>query len=325
MQYPAEMTGGSEVGGPRIRLIAIEGPTAVGKTALAIELAERFDGEIIGADSRQVYRFMDIGSATPTSAERSRVPHHLIDIVAPDETLTLGQYKELATGCIYDIVRRGKLPLIVGGTGLYLKAIIEGWTIPEVAPDYALRERLLADASAQGNAALYEKLLAVDPVAAGKVDPRNVRRVVRYLEVYHATGQPISSRQHKIAPPYDLLQIGLTLPRAELYQRIDARVDAMMAQGLLDEVRRLVDMGYDPDLPALSGFGYRQLIRHVLGGISLTDAIEETKKESRRFVRRQYAWFPLADQNILWLHAGNGAVTQASEAVEEFVLRDRKV
>jgi tRNA dimethylallyltransferase len=325
MQSPAEMPGGAEVGGPRIRLIAIEGPTAVGKTALAIELAERFDGEIIGADSRQVYRFMDIGSAKPTSAERTRVPHHLIDIVAPDETLTLGQYKELATSCIYDIAGRGKLPLIVGGTGLYLKTIIEGWAIPEVAPDYALRARLLADASAHGNAVLYEKLVAVDAVAAGKVDPRNVRRVVRYLEVYHATGQPISSRQHKIPPPYDLLQIGLTLPRAELYQRIDARVDAMMAQGLLDEVRRLVDMGYNPDLPALSGFGYRQLIQHVLGGISLADAIAETKKESRRFVRRQYAWFPLADPNILWLHAGDGALPQASEAVGEFVLRNRKV
>jgi tRNA dimethylallyltransferase len=321
MQYPVEMSGGATARGPRIRLIAIVGPTAVGKTALAVQLAERFGGEVIGADSRQIYRFMDVGSAKPCAAERLRVPHHLIDIVTPDETLTLGQYKALASACIDEISNRGKLPLIVGGTGLYLKTIVEGWTIPAVAPDYAFRERLLADASAHGSAALYEKLLAVDPAAAGKVDPRNVRRVVRYLEVFHATGEPISSRQRKIEPPYDLLQIGLTLPRALLYRRIDARVDAMMSQGFLEEVRRLVDIGYDPDLPALSGFGYRQLIQHVLGRMTLADAVAETKKETRRFVRRQYAWFPLDDPNILWLNGGDGAVAQASQAVEEFVQR----
>ena len=315
MPYPAEMPGALP-----IRLIAIVGPTAVGKTALAIQLAERFGGEIIGADSRQIYRFMDIGSAKPSVAERLRVPHHLIDIVTPDESLTLGQYKELATACIHAIASRGKVPLIVGGTGLYLKTIIEGWTIPEVAPDYALRERLLAQAQAHGNAALYEQLQAVDPNAAGKVDPRNVRRVVRYLEVYHATGQPISSRQHKIAPPYHLLQIGLTMPRAQLYDRIDARVDAMMSQGLLEEVRRLVDMGYDPDLPALSGFGYRQLIQYLHGSLSLDDAVAETKKETRRFVRRQYAWFPLDDPNILWLEAGDQALLNAEKAVAEFLM-----
>ena len=314
MPYPAEMPGGLP-----IRLIAIVGPTAVGKTALAIQLAERFGGEIIGADSRQIYRFMDIGSAKPGVAERLRVPHHLIDIVRPDESLTLGKYKELATACIQDIASRGKVPLIVGGTGLYLKTIIEGWTIPEVAPDYSLREKLLAQAQEHGNTALYKQLQAVDPAAAGKVDPRNVRRVVRYLEVYHTTGQPISSRQHKVAPPYRLLQIGLTMPRARLYDRIDARVDAMMSQGLLEEVRRLVDLGYEPDLPALSGFGYRQLIRHLRGSLSLDDAVAETKTETRRFVRRQYAWFPLGDPSILWLEAGDQALSEAGKAVAQFV------
>jgi tRNA dimethylallyltransferase len=248
-----------------------------------------------------------------------RVPHHLIDIVTPDKSLTLGQYKKLATACIHDIASRGKVPLIVGGSGLYLKTIIEGWTIPEVAPDYTLRERLLATAQVYGNAALYEQLQAVDPAAAGKVDARNVRRVVRYLEVYHATGQPISSRQHKVAPPYHVLQIGLTMPRARLYDRIDARVDAMMAQGMLAEVRRLMEMGYDPDLPALSGFGYRQLIHYLRGSLSLDDAVTEAKKETRRFVRRQYAWFPLGDPNILWLEAGDQALLEAEKAVAEFV------
>ena len=315
MQYPAEILGALP-----IRLIAIVGPTAVGKTALAIQLAERFGGEIIGADSRQVYRFMDIGSAKPTVPERLRVTHHLIDIVTPDESLTLGKYKALATASIHAIASRGKVPLIVGGTGLYLRTIIEGWTIPEVAPDYALRERLLAQAQAHGNAVLYEQLQAVDPAAAGKVDPRNVRRVVRYLEVYHATGQPISSRQHKIAPPYQLLQIGLTMPRLQLYDRIDTRVDVMMSQGLLEEVRRLVDMGYDGDLPALSGFGYRQLIQYLHGSMLLDEAVAEIKKETRRFVRRQYAWFPLDDPNIRWLDAGDQALFNAEKAVAEFLM-----
>ena len=306
----------------RIRLLAIVGPTAAGKTALAIRLAERFGGEIVGADSRQIYRGMDIGSAKPSLAERSRAPHHLIDIVAPDEALTLGQYKELATASIQAIAARGKLPLLVGGSGLYLKTVLEGWTIPEVAPDYTLRERLLAEANAHGSQALYAQLQAVDPVAAGKVDPRNVRRVVRYLEVYHVSGQPISSRQNKLPPPYQILQIGVTMPRAQLYERIDARVDAMMADGFLDEVRRLAAMGYDPDLPALSGFGYRQLIQHLNGALSLADAVAETKKETRRFVRRQYAWFPLADPNILWLEAGEGAYRAAEKAVAEFLAAD---
>jgi tRNA dimethylallyltransferase len=314
MPYPADVPGELP-----IRLIAIVGPTAVGKTALAIQLAERFGGEIVGADSRQIYRFMDIGSAKPSAAERLRVPHHLIDIVTPDESLTLGQYKELATACIHDIATRGKVPLLVGGTGLYLKTILEGWTIPEVAPDYPLREMMLAHAQAHGNAALYEQLQAVDPIAAGKVDPRNVRRVVRYLEVYHATGQPISSHQQKIAPPYQLLRIGLTMPRAKLYDRIDARVDAMMSQGFLEEVRRLVEMGYDPNLPALSGFGYRQLIQYLNGSLALDAAVVETKKETRRFVRRQYAWFPLGDPSILWLEAGDHAQAAAEKAVADFM------
>lgn len=297
------------------KLVAIVGPTAVGKTEFAIQLAEQFGGEIIGADSRQIYRLLDIGTAKPTATERARVPHHLIDIVQPDETLTLGQYKALANDVIADIWARGKLPLLVGGTGLYLKTVLEGWTIPEVAPNLALRERLMAEAETSGIEALHLKLAMVDPEAAGKVDPRNVRRVVRYLEVYYESGGPISTKQRKEPPPYDILKIGLTRPRPQLYRRIDERVDAMVAEGLVDEVRRILDAGFDPQLPALSGFGYRQVIQHLRGECSLAEAIEETKKLTRRFVHRQYAWFPLNDPSTLWLEAGANALERAAEGI----------
>ena len=309
-------------GPDKIRLIAVVGPTAVGKTEFAIRLAEQFNGEIIGADSRQIYRMMDIGTAKPNSQQWARVRHHLIDVVSPDETLTLGQYKALATGAIREIASRGKLPFIVGGSGLYLKTVLEGWTIPEVAPDAELRERLQAEAQTYGNEHLYRRLQAVDPVAASKVDQRNVRRIIRYLEVYYATGDPISARQHKFPPPYQILQIGLTLPRSQLYRRIEARVDEMIAQGLVEEVRHLLALGYSADLPALSGFGYRQIIRHLRGQCSLAEAVEDTKKESRRFVHRQYAWFPLDDPNILWLEAGEAAFGGARHALSSIVTID---
>ncbi len=302
----------------RIPVIAIVGPTAVGKTALAIALGERFGGEAIGADSRQIYRYMDIGTAKPTAAEQARIPYHLIDLVAPDETLTLMQYKQLANDCIRSIYARGKLPLLVGGTGLYVKSVLEGWTIPEVAPDYRLRAELEREAQLHGLDHLYRRLQQADPVAALKVDPRNVRRVIRYLEVYEVAGEPISNRQSKQPPPYDILQIGLTFPRAPLYGRIDARVDAMMRAGLLDEVRNLLARGYDEHLPSLSGFGYRQMIEHLRGRLSLEQAVYETKKETRRFVRKQYAWFPLGDHSILWLNADESALARASDATRQF-------
>ncbi len=302
-----------------IRLVVIIGPTAVGKTALAVQLAEKFGGEIVGADSRQVYRLMDIGTAKPTAEERARVPHHLVDIVAPDETLTLAQYKQMAMEAIADMHARGPLPFLVGGTGLYLKAVLEGWTIPEVGPNLALRQQLEAEAQTLGHAHLHKILQSADPIAAQKIDPRNTRRVIRALEVCYTTGQPISSRQRKMPPPYRTLQIGLTMPRGQLYRRIDERVDAMMAQGLLDEVKQLLALGYDESVPALSGFGYKQLIAYLRGELSLEAAVQQIKTETRRFVRRQYAWFPLDDPNILWLDAQHDAFERGCQAVDEFL------
>lgn len=284
----------------RLRLVTIIGPTAVGKTAVAVRLAEDFDGEIVSADSRQIYRGMDIGTAKPTPEEQRRVPHHLINIVDPDGEFTLAQYQELAYAAIDDIQARGKLPFLVGGTGLYVRAVIEGWTIPRVAPNPALRERLYHEAEERGHEHLYARLREIDPQAAARIDPRNVRRVIRALEVYEATGAPISYWQRKEPPPYRVLQIGLTMPRAELYRRIDQRVERMMAQGLLEEVRGLIAQGYGWDLPAMSGLGYGQFEGYFRGEIDLDEVVRLIKRDTRRFVRHQYGWFRLDDEKIRW-------------------------
>ncbi|HLV36289.1 MAG TPA: tRNA (adenosine(37)-N6)-dimethylallyltransferase MiaA [Spirillospora sp.] len=281
-------------------LVVILGPTAVGKTGLAIELAQALNGEIIGADSRQIYRYMDIGTAKPTPQQQRQVPHHLIDVVKPDENLGLAQYQQLAYRAIDDIHQRGKLPLLVGGTGQYLTAVIEGWSIPEVPPDPALRDRLEAEAAEHGPEALHQRLQQVDPDAASMIHPRNVRRVIRALEVYHATGRPISQLQQKTPPPYTVLQYGLTLERNQLYERADLRLAQMMDEGFLQEVRHLLAMGYDRKLPSMSGLGYRQLAAHLLDGVPLEDALAATRRATRDFIRRQYTWFRGHDPGIHW-------------------------
>lgn len=287
------------------RLLVIVGPTAAGKTALSLALGQRLGGEVISADSRQIYRYMNIGTAKATPAERALAPHHLIDIVNPDEELTLAHYQALATAAIEDIWRRGRLPMLVGGTGLYIRAVVEGWTVPEVPPDAALRAALEREAALSGYEALHARLAAVDPLAAARIDARNVRRVIRALEVQQHTGAPISSLQRREPPDYGLLMLGLTLPRPALYARIDARVEAMLAQGLLEEVRWLRAQGYGDDLPSMSGLGYRQMAQHLRGEISLEEAVALIKRHTRRFVRQQYNWFRLADERIRWLDAAH--------------------
>ncbi|HEY65688.1 MAG TPA: tRNA (adenosine(37)-N6)-dimethylallyltransferase MiaA [Caldilineae bacterium] len=281
-------------------LIAIVGPTAVGKTALSLDLAEAIDGEIVSADSRQIYRYMDIGTAKPTPAERARVPHHLLDVVDPDQTLTLAQYQRMAYAAIEEIHRRGRVPLLVGGTGLYVRAVLEGLRIPEVPPQPELRAQLQAEAAEKGAQALHDRLAALDPVAAARIDPRNVRRVIRALEVCLVTGRPISELQQASPPPYRILRVGLTRPRAELYARIDARVDAMIEAGLVGEVRSLLARGYGPDLPAMSGLGYRQICRYLAGEVTLEEAVREIKRKTRRFVHQQQTWFRPDDPRIRW-------------------------
>lgn len=292
-------------------LPCIVGPTAVGKTALALQLAERIPIEVVSADSRQIYRRMDIGTAKPTTDERLRVPHHMIDVVEPDEILTLAQYQEQARQTVTQVRSRGKLPVLVGGTGLYVWALIENWAIPRVAPDPAQRQRLEKEAGVLGAAALHKRLAEVDPQAAAAIHPNNVRRVIRALEVWEASGSSISEQQCKGPRLYRPLIVGLTMPRHELYARADARVDAMMEQGLLEEARDLLQSGLRPDLPSMSGLGYRQMWEHLSGRYDLAEAVRRTKTGTHRFIRQQYTWFRLTDPRIRWLQA-----SELSEAAD---------
>ena len=280
-------------------VIAIVGPTAIGKTKLALSLARIFNGEIVNADSRQVYRYMDIGTAKPGHREQESIPHHLIDIVDPDEDFNLALYQPLAYGAIEDIQKRGKLPLLVGGSGLYVWSVSEGWQIPRVSPDPALRSQLEDRAAREGVDGLYQELQRIDPMAAGKIDRRNVRRVIRALEVCQAIGS-LSQLQGKKPPGFETLLLGLTADRDELYRRIDQRVDNMIEQGLVAEVGSLMDKGYSLSLPAMSGVGYRQIGRFLQGEVDLPAAIQQIKFETHRFARHQYAWFRLDDPRIRW-------------------------
>ncbi len=281
-------------------LVVVLGPTAVGKTALSITLAQALNGEIVSADSRQVYQGMDIGAAKPTPEEQALVPHHLLDLVKPDEWLSLAIYQAKAYAAIDDILARQRLPLLVGGTGQYISAVIEGWGIPEVPPNPALRKELEAYAAAHSPQALHDRLARHDPVSAGRIHPHNVRRVIRALEVFLESGRPISAQQGKTAPPYHILQIGLTRPREALHQRIDARIDQMMQDGLLEEVQALLAAGYSRKLPAMSGLGYAQLSTYLLDEVSLEAGLQAIRQETRDFARRQDVWFRKYNRDACW-------------------------
>ena len=282
------------------RVVAIVGPTAIGKSELALAFARDFNGEIVSADSRQLYRYLDIGTAKPSKEELASVPHHLIDAIDPDEDFSLAQYQEAAYRAIEDIQERGKMPFLVGGSGLYIWSVLEGWVIPEVPPDPEFRQRLEKVASEAGTDKLYQKLLEIDPEAARKIGHRNVRRIIRALEVERSTGIPFSELQAKRAPSFSALIIGLSADRVGLYRRIDLRVDEMIKRGFVEEVKGLLDKGYDLSLPALSGIGYRQIGLYLRGELLLSIAIQKIKFETHRFARHQYAWFRLQDRRIKW-------------------------
>ena len=272
-------------------LIVILGPTAVGKTSLSIELAARFDGEIVGADSRQIYRGMDIGTAKPTPEEQARIPHHLVDIQPPDMQMALATYQQLAFGAIDAIHQRGRVPFLVGGSALYLRAVTEGLQIPEVARNPELRAELEQLAQERGRLALHKRLEELDPDAAARIHPNNLRRVVRALEIVQTTGRRKSDLEKATPPPYRILKIGLDLPRPLLHERIDRRVQEMVDKGLVEEMASLLAAGYSPDLPAFSSLGYREIASHLRGEISLAAAVERVQIETHRFVRHQYTWF----------------------------------
>jgi len=293
-------------------LIVVCGPTAVGKTAAAIALAERVGGEIVCADSRTIYRGMDIGTAKPTREQQARIPHHLLDIADPDQVVTLAAYHDLADRAISDIRTRRRVPILTGGTGLYIRAVVDGFTIPRVPPDPALRTRLEA-VEAKHPGTLHARLRQVDAAAAARIHPRNVRRLIRALEVYEHTGRPISAQQ-QADPIGTAVQIGLTMDRQALYRRIDARVDEQMAAGLVDEVRRLLARGYAPTLPAMRGLGYKEIAEYLQGQVPLDEAVRRLKRNTRRFARRQYTWFR-RDGRIRWLDVGEMGPEEVADRI----------
>jgi tRNA dimethylallyltransferase len=304
-------------------LIAIVGPTASGKTAAGVALAELLGGEIVSADAVAVYRHLDIGAAKPDAEERAQARFHLIDVADPDEDYTLADFERQANAAIADIRSRGRVPLLVGGTGLYVRAVTATLTVPNVAPQEEFRAALWEQVDTHGAPALWQRLAALDPAAAEKILPGDARRVIRALEVYEVTGQPLSSFHTpegvRGVPRPNTVLLALTRDREELYRRIEARVDAMMAAGFLDEVRGLLASGYGPDLKSMQSLGYRHLARHLTEGASLEDMVAELKRDTRRFAKRQLSWFR-ADPNVrAWIQIEGDT---PAEAVAERLARE---
>jgi len=287
--------------GQRPEIVVICGPTAIGKTSIAISVAECFGGEIVGADSMQIYRHLDIGTAKPTPEERGRVPHHLIDVADPDEPYDAARFYRDARQAIADILGRGRLPVVAGGTGFYIRALLYG--LCDAAPeDPSVRSRLREEAFEQGGGHLYGRLQHCDPEAASKIHPNDTYRVLRALEVFEITGITMTDyrRRHCFSDaPFEPLKLGLDMDRVALYERIDRRVDQMIADGLLDEVKRLLDKGYAEHLRPMQALGYRHMIDYIRGRLEWGDMIDTLKRDTRRYAKRQFTWFR-ADSQIIW-------------------------
>ncbi len=307
-------------GRARPPLVVILGPTAAGKTALSIDLATRFDGEIVGADSRQIYKGMDIGTAKPSAAEMARAPHHLVDALPPDRQMGLAAYQRLAYAAIDDIHSRGRTPFLVGGSALYLRAVTEGLRIPEVAPNEALRTELETFARENGRAALHARLEGLDPEAAARIHPNNMRRVIRALEIVQTTGRRKSELEAATPPPYRILKIGLDMPRPALHARIDRRVEEMVDTGLVEEMASLLAAGYSPELPAFTSLGYQEIASYLRDEISLAEAIERIQIETHRFVRHQYTWFRRMP-DVHWFDVSESPQQAIGELAARFLRR----
>ena len=296
---------------PNPRVIAIVGPTASGKTALGIALAKKFDGEVVSADSRQIYRGMDIGTGKPTRAEMDDVPHHLIDIRDPDKDYTVADYQRDATATINEILSRGKLPILVGGTGLYIRSVVENLDVPHVEANPALRARIEEEIRTEGLENVFKKLLERDPDAKGVVDPKNPRRVVRALEVAIITGEPFTAQRRKRPPLFDTLTIGLNPPPDILHERIETRIDRMMHDGFENEARGLVKQ-YGADAPALNAIGYREFAEYLTGDLSLEDTVALIKTNTVRYAKRQLTWFR-KDKTVQWIDDPAEAIPLAKD------------
>ena len=306
----------------RISVGFIVGPTGAGKSALAMEVAERADCEIVNADSRQFYRGMDLGTAKPSAEDRARVPHHLVDVRNPDESLDVAEFAQLARAAIENISTRGRNPLIVGGSGLYLR-VIRGGIFRGPAASAEIRGRFAKIAEEQGVAHLHQRLREIDPEAANRIGVNDLYRIVRALEVFELTGETISAhqRRHRFADiGYDTLTVGVEVERRKLYEAIDTRFDAMVSAGLVEEVRALVEAGYSPGKPPLSTIGYKQIGEYLRGEMTLAEAVSQAKQESRRLAKRQLTWFR-REPEIVWLDPERGA-DDALALFEKFFRRE---
>jgi tRNA dimethylallyltransferase len=318
MSFPEHLSGSGQ---EKPHLIVILGPTAVGKTDLAIQLAARLDGEIVSADSRLFYQGMDIGTAKPSVQDRKLVPHHLIDVTTPDQVWSLAIFQKEAQRVILEISTRGRLPFLVGGTGQYIHAVTQSWDIPRVEPDPQLRQALEGWADQITPLGLHARLAILDPLAASRIDPQNLRRTIRALEVILFTGRLFSAQSQRNPSPYHLLQIGLKCPRKELYARIDERIDLMLTAGLVDEVKSLLAQGYSPDLSSLSAIGYGEIIAYLQGKTTLAEAAMLMKRQTRLFVRRQANWFKETDIGIHWFPINEGTLTEIETLIRQWLAR----
>ena len=283
------------------KVLVILGPTGVGKTKISLEVADKLNGEIICADSRQIYRFMDIGTAKPDPEQRKRIAHHLIDVVDPDQRFTAADFAREAKKIIKDLIGRGKPTIVTGGTGLYIRALTRGF-FKGPKGDSKIREKLKKTAQKKGKEFLHKKLSNVDPEAAQSIHPNNLLRVIRALEVYEITGTPISHLQKQgeyDKSEFDFTKIGLNLDRKKLYEKIEKRVDEMMDQGLLDEVKRLKNLGFSKELTPLKTLGYKELFSYLGGDLSLFEAVELIKKNTRNYAKRQLTWFK-KEEDLTW-------------------------
>lgn len=302
-------------------LVVIAGPTAVGKSDMAVELALRFNGEIISADSVQLYKYFNIGAAKLTKEEQKGIPHHLFDILEPDQAFSVADYQKLARQKIQEINDRGKLPFLVGGTGLYIQAVIDPYEFPETIGYEDIRNKLREIWAQGGKEELYQRLQKIDPDAAQRIHPNDFRRISRALEVYYLTGKTISSYiNNRKKSLYKLAMVGLTRKRAELYQRIEARVDKMFADGLVEEVKSILDMGYDPTIKPLQSLGYKQVVDYLRGDCDQAAAIASTKKATRNYAKRQLTWFR-RDNRIHWFSLSEEGTQQLLERIAHFICR----
>ncbi len=306
-------------------VLCVVGPTASGKSALAVRLARALGGENLNMDSMQVYRRMDIGTAKPTPTERGNIPHHLIDIVEPTEPFSVAQYAGRAEACIRTVYARGKLPVLVGGTGFYLRALTEGLSLGGVPSDPALREELKASAADEaGRNALHERLRRVDPEAAAKLHANDVQRVSRALEVYLLTGERMSAQKAPEAErPFAFCILGTTFARDVLYRRVEARVDGMLEKGLLAEVEALLASGVPPQAQAMQGIGYKELVPVALSGTPLSEAVSLMKRNTRRYAKRQWTWFN-ADPRVKWLDMAEAGSAERALSIGETFWKEWK-